>query len=370
MCGNGQSRLAGVLTVAIAIYLCLRSMAMGEKIEVVFPSNSPVIPARIGDPVTYSYKHRAWCSYHGHQGPGAGSKSSTLAAVNGHSVYTQYCDAGYSQSEWGFGAVNNPDGKTVTLAHGLPAGQTPSYFMSAEAETPYHLKIGVSAAYTETSLKIRNTTMVPVEADESFAHSASLLTLPVAYIIEDWAEEQVSIDDFATYSRVWTMGADDYDPFEIMRFNISLYVLDTGSSAKISQAGIELNSTNARISTEYYAMNHQAFSGEASLVDGVFSSSGCLAGLPWVLTYAAGDPDYVQTAFLAAEDAPSAETTFVGADVGDEDFWNSNPWFETEDGLAIQDNRSFVPQPTTLVGLISMGLMGALGFWRRRRRAA
>ena len=29
-----------------------------------------------------------------------------------------------------------------------------------------------------------------------------------------------------------------------------------------------------------------------------------------------------------------------------------------------------VPAPSTLVGLISMGLMGALGYWRRRRRAA
>ena len=55
--------------------------------------------------------------------------------------------------------------------------------------------------------------------------------------------------------------------------------------------------------------------------------------------------------------------------------WNDIPDWSVNDGEPfygiVELEGAVIPAPSALVGLISMGLMGALGyFWRRRKRAA
>lgn len=120
--------------------------------------------------------------------------------------------------------------------------------------------------------------------------------------------------------------------------------LSTGISGDpTGSASIELNTLGSWV--------QNPFNGTASIIDGAFSATGDLAGLPWQIATV----DDVTTAFLAAADFnPIFEFDILATGLGDQDM--TMRLMDEDKDYAFAE-ASVVPEPGTLA-LLAMGWLG------------
>lgn len=284
----------------------------------------------------------------------------TLASINS---YTPPCNTyyfpspsknGWAESDWSFTAVQHGDGKTVIIGDSLEP--TPyKYALQAKIQTPKP-DYGLALGKNWTKLTIGKTQVGYIDQTSAFAETFWPMSNPFCKLLAKIRAGAI-IDDNVTFSEVWTMGAQGHADIDIYQFDVTLMADGGGSWAEIDDTGITLGNICSTIEGDIYAMNHLSFSGEASLDDGVFNAVGDFATLSWDLTYDPGSPTYVVSAFLDSGQLPDT-ITFLASDVGNEQFWNSNPWFQMETQLFAGEA---VPAPAAiLLGNIGVGLVGCL----------
>jgi len=136
----------------------------------------------------------------------------------------------------------------------------------------------------------------------------------------------------------------DVDFNGMVESNETGLTLSTGISGDpTGSASIELDTLGSWV--------QNPFNGTASLIDGVFTATGNLAGLPWQITTV----DDVTTSFLAAADLnPEFEFEILATGLGDQPM-NMRLVSDEEDYAFAE--ASVVPEPGTLA-LLAMGWLG------------
>ena len=325
-------------------------------------------------PVTYWYNHSASCPGHGATTTGWVALGPVPLAdgANGTPpgpITTTFPPTGphhgsWDTSEWEFDALNVAGDVLLTDGGGGWAIKS-----TAHAAVPPPGEPGVATATCKTAVEIGGQMFGPVAADES------VLRLPwgLGWMGPDRHGAKVRLkartaagalaDDAADYGSTWTLSAPGYAPIDVFSEAISLQADGEGSVASSLDEGLFLAGSYATLSMNMSSVLG-SFDGTAQVVNGTFSATGGLAGLPWQLDHAdPGDPfSSITGAFLAAADVPSGEFDIKAGDVAPASFFDADPAWDGRVSKRVSEAVQ-VPEPASLA-LLALGLLAIVS--RRR----
>lgn len=329
-----------------------------------------------GKPVIYKWEHGWVCALHG----GDVIKSSQEQVggmVWGRNHYNKEtdplcaaCPSGKCVSDYDFEAQPNAGGGANIYDNGVDAAGN-SYIIEATAKAPTPAwpgpGIGISVAWNKSWIHIGKQNTPVAGADQTvFAGAWGARTTEVELAARINAAGQL-VDDYGIGSTLFTMGADGCEPFIVFSDYFRMNADGAGSTASSSEdGGLTLGGPMASVEVSMYARNVASFAGTATLSAGAFAATGGLEGLPWEFTY--DGLGAITRAHLPAQIVPGGLVNITGADIGDQTFWNSNPWGEAE--FSAQAGEAVpVPEPTGLA-IMTTGLAAQVAWCARRRRWA
>ncbi len=319
-----------------------------------------IAPGVIGaTPIDYAWKHHGHCYSEPTDWKTGDSTPDTLQSNNFWGpIKSPYHNSGFSESQWGFNAVNAGNGY-VSLRDGLSDGTgKKNWAMSADAKAPSHWYGSTGYAVTATGLFVGKS-FFAVPASHMFTLSWSWTQSLMNLRSVRTAEEDP--DDYGKFEQVYSAGADGFAPIDFFKVSILSRVDEAGSTFELDGDWLRMSGSVSSLASSIFAINHELWSGQALLDHGSFVTSGIFSGLPWELTMDPLDSTRVIAARLAVSNLPSYSLDLPISDIGGEAFWNSNPWFTADHRL---EDYNFIPVPaSTLVFLTA-----ALGGIRKRRQ--